>query len=201
MGSGRPRPHAPRAGRDRGRRMHCCPPRSGHRRHAGQTGCRPDRQGHRQDGHRDHQETNCGRIVLSLDGAKAPTTVASFVQLAQQNYWKNAPCHRLTTSGIFVLQCGDPTRTGNGDRDTATGSRMRLRTRCIRGAPWRWPGPQTNSNGGQFFIVYKDSTIDAARGLLNFRHCHPGAGYCGQDRRRRGIATGSLPRSPSASCR
>src|SRR5690349_18213478 len=52
--------------------------------------------------------TNCGDITLELDGAKAPQTVASFVSLAKANYFAASPCHRVTTEGIFVLQCGDP---------------------------------------------------------------------------------------------
>ncbi|HNQ08315.1 MAG TPA: peptidylprolyl isomerase [Tetrasphaera sp.] len=110
-------------------------------------------------------ETNCGRIVLSLDGAKAPTTVASFVQLAQQNYWKNAPCHRLTTSGIFVLQCGDPTGTGNGGPGYGYGiENAPADAMYPRGTVAMARTADPNSNGGQFFIVYKDSTIDASTG-------------------------------------
>ena len=60
--------------------------------------------------------TNCGDIEVTLDGTKAPQAVASFVQLANQNYWLNSPCHRLTTAPTLkVLQCGDPTGTGQGD--------------------------------------------------------------------------------------
>ena len=59
--------------------------------------------------------TNCGDIELTLDGEKAPQAVASFVELAKQNYWLNSPCHRLTTAETLkVLQCGDPTGTGQG---------------------------------------------------------------------------------------
>ena len=59
--------------------------------------------------------TNCGDIELTLDGTKAPQAVASFVELAKQDYWLNAPCHRLTTAETLkVLQCGDPTGTGQG---------------------------------------------------------------------------------------
>ena len=31
-----------------------------------------------------------------------------------QGYYNDTPCHRLTTEGIFVLQCGDPTGNGQG---------------------------------------------------------------------------------------
>ena len=58
-------------------------------------------------------DTTCGPITLALDGA-APQTVTSFAFLAEQGYWTDSPCHRLTTEGIYVLQCGDPTGTGRG---------------------------------------------------------------------------------------
>lgn len=58
--------------------------------------------------------TNCGDIEFRLDGAKAPRAVNSFVFLASKGYFKNSPCHRLTTQGLFVLQCGDPTGSGTG---------------------------------------------------------------------------------------
>ena len=39
----------------------------------------------------------------------------SFASLAQQGYFNDTPCHRLTTSpGLSVLQCGDPTGKGTG---------------------------------------------------------------------------------------
>ncbi len=104
--------------------------------------------------------TNCGVIRMELDGTKAPQTVASFLGLARSGYWADSPCHRLTTSGIFVLQCGDPTGTGSGnpgygfgvenpphDYVFAPGTLAMARTR------------DPKSNGGQFFIVYKTTVL------------------------------------------
>ena len=54
--------------------------------------------------------TDQGNIGIQLDNAKAPCTVNSFASLAQQGWFNDTPCHRLTTSpGLSVLQCGDPT--------------------------------------------------------------------------------------------
>ncbi|HEX8973465.1 peptidylprolyl isomerase [Oryzihumus sp.] len=104
--------------------------------------------------------TNRGPITVQLDGTKAPQTVASFLQLAGDGYWANSRCHRLTTAGIFVLQCGDPTGTGNGNPGYGYG---------IENAPKDGKYPtgtlamartsDPNSNGGQFFIVYKDTQL------------------------------------------
>ena len=60
-------------------------------------------------------KTTCGDLTLELDGTKAPQTVASFINLAKTGYWAPSPCHRLTTENIYVLQCGDPTGSGEGD--------------------------------------------------------------------------------------
>lgn len=115
--------------------------------------------------------TNCGDIELTLDGTAAPQAVASFVQLARQNYWLNAPCHRLTAAETLkVLQCGDPTGTGQGDPgygfavenapDDGTYPRGTL-------AMARTPDPK-EGNGGQFFLVYGDSTLPDPDGYTVF---------------------------------
>jgi peptidyl-prolyl cis-trans isomerase B (cyclophilin B) len=104
--------------------------------------------------------TNCGDIVIELYGDKAPQTVSSFVFLARQGFWDNSPCHRLTTQGIYVLQCGDPTGTGTGgpgytyelenppaDQTYPRGTLAMARTM------------DPSSNGSQFFIVYDESML------------------------------------------
>ena len=58
--------------------------------------------------------TTCGQLTLTMDAAKAPRTVNSFQYLAGKRFFDGSRCHRLTTAGIYVLQCGDPTGTGSG---------------------------------------------------------------------------------------
>lgn len=115
--------------------------------------------------------TNCGDIELTLDGEKAPQAVASFVELAKQNYWLNAPCHRLTTSETLkVLQCGDPTGTGQGspgygfavENAPADGSYPRGTVAMAR------TSDPKKGNGGQFFLVYGDSTLPDPDGYTVF---------------------------------
>lgn len=114
-------------------------------------------------------ETSCGPVLVELDGAKAPQAVASTIFLAQQGFYSSTPCHRLTTSGIYVLQCGDPTGKGTGGPGYSYGP--------VENAPkgdvypagtvaMARQGGNGSSMGSQFFLVYRDSTIpsDAAGG-------------------------------------
>ena len=100
--------------------------------------------------------TNRGDIVINLLNSKATCTVNSFVYLASKNYFSSTPCHRLTTAGIFVLQCGDPTGTGSGgpgykfNDENLTGAKYSAGTVAMANS-----GPDTN--GSQFFLVYQNS--------------------------------------------
>jgi peptidyl-prolyl cis-trans isomerase B (cyclophilin B) len=109
--------------------------------------------------------TNQGTITMSLDGEKAPCTVRSFLSLTRQNYFDNTSCHRLTTSGIFVLQCGDPTGTGTGGPGYQFGEEN-LPTAAApnypKGTVAMARSAQPGTNGSQFFIVYADTTLPAS---------------------------------------
>jgi peptidyl-prolyl cis-trans isomerase B (cyclophilin B) len=103
--------------------------------------------------------TNSGQFNLVLDGQATPCTVNSFLSLAQQDYFDNTICHRLTTGDtLSVLQCGDPSESGSGGpgymfADELTGSETYpAGTLAMANA-----GPDTN--GSQFFMVYKDSQL------------------------------------------
>ncbi|TFD45193.1 peptidylprolyl isomerase [Cryobacterium frigoriphilum] len=107
-------------------------------------------------------------LGIELDGALAPQAVASTIALAQDGFYDGIDCHRLTTDGFFVLQCGDP----EGD---ATGPGYNYGP--IENAPADdvYPagtiamarvGNDAESIGSQFFLVYDDTTIpsDSAGG-------------------------------------
>jgi peptidyl-prolyl cis-trans isomerase B (cyclophilin B) len=100
--------------------------------------------------------TNRGAIVINLLNSKATCTVNSFVYLAAKNYFSNTDCHRLTTAGIFVLQCGDPTGTGTG------GPGYTIPDENLAGATYpagtlAMANTGANTNGSQFFLVYQNS--------------------------------------------
>jgi peptidyl-prolyl cis-trans isomerase B (cyclophilin B) len=116
-----------------------------------------------------HVLTTCGEITLELYGDKAPQTVASFLFLAEEGYWDDSPCHRLVTSVIFVLQCGDPTGTGTGDPGYGFGVENAPKDDVYpRGALAMARTPDPNTNGGQFFIVYEKFTLPDPNGYSIF---------------------------------
>jgi len=107
-------------------------------------------------------ETSCGPIAITLDGAKAPKAVSSTIFLARNAFWDGTPCHRLTTAGIYVLQCGDPTGSGSGGPGYSYGPVENAPADNVYPAgtvAMARQGGNGNSMGSQFFLVYKDSTI------------------------------------------
>ncbi|MET9855125.1 peptidylprolyl isomerase [Streptomyces sp. NPDC006450] len=113
-------------------------------------------------------KTSAGDVKFEMDAAKTPQTVNSFKSLADKNFFDNTKCHRLTTGGIFVLQCGDPQGTGMGGpgytiadenldalgKPNATGQVI-YPAGTVAMANTGQPG----SGGSQFFLVYKDSPL------------------------------------------
>jgi peptidyl-prolyl cis-trans isomerase B (cyclophilin B) len=105
-------------------------------------------------------KTNCGEIQIAADGVNAPLTVISMSYLANKGYFDNSPCHRITNSGIFVLQCGDPTASGSGgpawqvpDENLPKGIGNIYPAGSVAMA-----NSGANTNGSQFFIVYDDNS-------------------------------------------
>jgi peptidyl-prolyl cis-trans isomerase B (cyclophilin B) len=105
--------------------------------------------------------TSAGEITLTLDAEAAPCTVTSFASLADQGFFDDTTCHRLTTQGIYVLQCGDPTATGSGGPGYAFADELSGReTYGEATVAMANAGPGTN--GSQFFLVYGDSPLPPA---------------------------------------
>jgi serine/threonine protein kinase len=118
--------------------------------------------------------TNRGKIGLKLANNESPCTVRSFISLAQQKFFDGTQCHRLTTSpGLSVLQCGDPTGDGTGgpgyqfadeypaDQYPPGDPALKRPVIYPRGTlAMANAGP--NTNGSQFFLVYRDSQLPPA---------------------------------------
>ena len=144
--------------------------------------------------------TNLGPITVNLLNSKATCTVNSFVHLAEAGYFNNTQCHRVVTSGPYVLQCGDPYATatakltcsrtsnvGTGTPGYEFASENLTDAKYPAGTVAMANGGTATSNGSQFFIVYKDSTSALKRRALipTVRHGFFWAGYrpeCGEGR-------------------
>ena len=105
--------------------------------------------------------TNCGTIVITTVGNKAPWTLTEMSTLAKAGYFDGSLCHRLTTAGIYVLQCGDPTATGRGgpgfsypDENLPANALNNYPAGTVAMAN---SGPGTN--GSQFFLVFADTSL------------------------------------------
>ncbi|MBP0458507.1 peptidylprolyl isomerase [Streptomyces montanisoli] len=113
-------------------------------------------------------KTNRGDVAIAMNAAKTPHTVNSFKYLADKGFFDNTKCHRLTTQGIYVLQCGDPKGDGTGGpgytipdenlsslgKAGADGS-VTYKAGTVAMANTGQP----HTGGSQFFLVYKDSKL------------------------------------------
>lgn len=107
--------------------------------------------------------TNCGEFVITTDKS-APKTAGIISYLVTNKFYDAIKCHRLTTDGIYVLQCGDPAGNGTGGpgfqfddenlpKAGNDGSAIYARGTVAMANS----GP--NTNGSQFFLVYQDSPL------------------------------------------
>jgi peptidyl-prolyl cis-trans isomerase B (cyclophilin B) len=133
--------------------------------------------------------TSLGVITATVDKSKTPCTASAFEYLASKKFWDGSKCHRMTTEGIKVLQCGDPTAKGKGWRETdgSGGPTFRYAEENLptnTGASTAPDGSQTgppaypvgsiamaktqepSTTGSQFFIVYGETPLPPQYTLL-----------------------------------
>jgi len=133
--------------------------------------------------------TNLGKIAVNLENSKATCTVNSFVHLAEAGYFNNTQCHRLVTSGIYVLQCGDPYATastkltcsstgkiGTGTPGYEFASENLTDAKYPAGTVAMANEGSATTNGSQFFIVYQDSTSGLGASYTPFGTVSSGLG-------------------------
>ncbi|MFG2467906.1 peptidylprolyl isomerase [Streptomyces canus] len=108
--------------------------------------------------------TTCGEIGIALKTSAAPHTVNSFDFLANKGFFDHTKCHRLTTNGIYVLQCGDPTGSGSGGPGYTIPDEN-LKDKSLKsnvypaGTVAMANTGQAHTGGSQFFLVYQDSQL------------------------------------------
>jgi cyclophilin family peptidyl-prolyl cis-trans isomerase len=104
--------------------------------------------------------TNQGDLTLTLDRATAPCTSASLTYLAEQKFFDGSPCHRMVNQEAFgILQCGDPTGTGQG------GPAYKIAEEGLEGATYprgtiAMANAGKGTTGSQFFLCYTDTQLD-----------------------------------------
>jgi peptidyl-prolyl cis-trans isomerase B (cyclophilin B) len=116
--------------------------------------------------------TSQGNLGLLLANNESPCTVNSFASLAGQKFFNDTKCHRLTTNpDLAVLQCGDPKGDGTGgpgygfaneyptDQYPPNDPKLQQAVIYPRGTMAMAHSKIPNSNGSQFFLVYKDSQL------------------------------------------
>lgn len=110
-----------------------------------------------------------GTLKATLDGVAAPCTTNALTYLAGKKFFDATPCHRLTTMNIYVLQCGDPSGKGTGGPGFRYKDENLTGLGTAAGAQALYPAGTiamansgANTNGSQFFLVYKDSPLNAS---------------------------------------
>lgn len=111
-------------------------------------------------------QVNKASLGIQLFGDKAPQATANFIDLSKKGFYKGISCHRLTTKGLFVLQCGDPNGDGTGGPGYSFGPIENAPAADNLGQAVYKKGVlamansgSAYSNGSQFFIVYADTKL------------------------------------------
>jgi peptidyl-prolyl cis-trans isomerase B (cyclophilin B) len=116
--------------------------------------------------------TNHGTIVLELDAAKAPSTVANFLQYAKDGFYDGTIFHRVING--FMIQ-GGGMEPGMKEKQTRASIQNEANNGLLnaRGTIAMARTPDPHSATAQFFINVADNDF------LNFRAETPdGWGYC-----------------------
>jgi peptidyl-prolyl cis-trans isomerase B (cyclophilin B) len=116
--------------------------------------------------------TTLGEITLELDAAKAPLTVANFLEYVKSGHYDNTIFHRVIDG--FMVQGGgfEPGMKQKPTRETVKNEADNgLKNAAYTVAMARTPDPHSAS--AQFFINVSDNDF------LNFKSATPqGYGYC-----------------------
>jgi peptidyl-prolyl cis-trans isomerase B (cyclophilin B) len=101
-------------------------------------------------------DTNQGTITVTLNGKGAPCNVQSIEYLISKKFYDNTACPRSVNSGIFVVQCGDPSGTTSGGPTYSTKDENLAKASYTEGT-LAMANSGANTNGSQFFFITKDS--------------------------------------------
>ena len=106
--------------------------------------------------------TSAGDMTFTLDRTKAPCAASSFTYLASVGFFDGSPCHREVNQPTFgVLQCGDPTGTGQGGPGYRFYEEVPEGTTYPRGTIAMANSGTPGSTGSQFFLCFVDTQLPA----------------------------------------
>ena len=97
-------------------------------------------------------ETEKGNLVLELFASDVPMTVNNFVSLAREGFYDGLTFHRVIPD--FMVQGGCPIGDGTGGPGYQFDDEITEHTHVAGALSMANKGPNTNTNGSQFFITY-----------------------------------------------
>ncbi|MDR2748420.1 MAG: peptidylprolyl isomerase [Bifidobacteriaceae bacterium] len=116
--------------------------------------------------------TTLGDLHITLLGKAAPQAVANFINLSRTSWWdkNDAQCPRITTEGVWILQCGAPKGDQSGGPGYQFGPVENAPADNVykQGYIAMARSDSAYSNGSQFFIIYKDSTFPPGGGNAGY---------------------------------
>ena len=111
--------------------------------------------------------TNCGEIEISLAVKAAPVTTNTIAYLTNSGWYTENACPRVTTQGLYVLQCGARDPNGFGDSglklpvENAPKANLQAGYATYSAGSVAMAASSQGISGSQFFIVYKDTPLPA----------------------------------------
>ncbi len=104
---------------------------------------------------------NDEKIVIELEPAVAPNTVANFISLVEKGFYDGLIFHRVIPG--FMIQGGDPSGNGTGGPDYSIDGEFSLngfenKLQHERGVISMARSQDLNSAGSQFFIMVEQET-------------------------------------------
>jgi len=97
--------------------------------------------------------TDKGDIEVTLFAARAPRTVANWLNLARQGFYDDLTFHRVVEN--FMIQGGDPDGTGRGGPGYQFDDEFHTELKHDQSGTLSMANSGPDTNGSQFFITHK----------------------------------------------